>query len=283
MKNISAALLAHIQQQDATLATCWKVTLTSGTILGFTDHDQPLVVDGVTYEAQGGYSASDVASGSNLDVDNLEVAGFLESPSITEDDLRAGVWDNARIQIFQVNWADLSMGTMRMRTGHLGEVSEGKNTFKAELLGLLYALQNSFVEITSASCRAELGDARCGVSLTGSPGYTVTGTVDSFNATTLVLLDASNTQTANYFAGGKITFTGGLNIGLSFEIKSSASGSLTLQLPPPYAVSALDTYSATAGCDKSRETCRDRFANVINFRGEPFLQGNDKLVQIGRQ
>jgi uncharacterized phage protein (TIGR02218 family) len=33
------------------------------------------------------------------------------------------------------------------------------------------------------------------------------------------------------------------------------------------------------GCDKRLETCRDRFANTLNFRGEPHLPGNDLLTR----
>jgi uncharacterized phage protein (TIGR02218 family) len=40
-------------------------------------------------------------------------------------------------------------------------------------------------------------------------------------------------------------------------------------------LSAGDTFSITAGCDKSFSTCRDRFANILNFRGFPHIPGND--------
>jgi len=60
-------------------------------------------------------------------------------------------------------------------------------------------------------------------------------------------------------------------------------GQVTLALPMPYTIAVADTYSIAAGCDKSFTTCRDRFDNVLNFRGEPYVPGVDKLVQIGRR
>jgi uncharacterized phage protein (TIGR02218 family) len=33
------------------------------------------------------------------------------------------------------------------------------------------------------------------------------------------------------------------------------------------------------GCDKRFETCVTRFANAVNFRGEPHLPGNDLLMR----
>ena len=34
-----------------------------------------------------------------------------------------------------------------------------------------------------------------------------------------------------------------------------------------------DTFIVTAGCDKRFSTCRDRFENVLNFRGFPHIHG----------
>jgi uncharacterized phage protein (TIGR02218 family) len=36
-----------------------------------------------------------------------------------------------------------------------------------------------------------------------------------------------------------------------------------------------DSLTLLAGCDKSFETCRDKFANHLNFRGFPHMPGND--------
>jgi hypothetical protein len=35
----------------------------------------------------------------------------------------------------------------------------------------------------------------------------------------------------------------------------------------------------TEGCDHTIATCAGRFANAINFQGEPFLPGNDLLTR----
>jgi uncharacterized phage protein (TIGR02218 family) len=39
----------------------------------------------------------------------------------------------------------------------------------------------------------------------------------------------------------------------------------------------------TVGCDKSHETCRARFDNVLNFRGFPHMPGNDFVVRVPQQ
>lgn len=86
-----------------------------------------------------------------------------------------------------------------------------------------------------------------------------------------------------YFDFGLITFTSGLNSGLSMEIRNYVPGQWTLFLPMPYTVVIGDTYIMRPGCDKSFNTCKNRFNNVINFRGEPYLPGIDKIIQVGKQ
>ena len=36
------------------------------------------------------------------------------------------------------------------------------------------------------------------------------------------------------------------------------------------------------GCDHTIATCSARFGNAVNFRGEPFLPGNDLLARYGQ-
>ena len=46
----------------------------------------------------------------------------------------------------------------------------------------------------------------------------------------------------------------------------------------PSAVAVGDTYSLRPGCDKTFATCKDRYNNVKNFRGEPNVPGSDQIM-----
>lgn len=279
MKTISAALEAHLALETTTLATCWKVTLVNGTVHGFTSHDRDLVVSGVTYKASTGLLPSAISSGADLAVDNLDVVGALDASVITEADLNAGKWDYATVEIFQVNWADLTQGTIKLRNGKLGEIRFGRQQYSAELRGLTQLLQQAVGELYSATCRADLGDARCKITLAS---FTVTGTITSVTSNR-VFTDSGRGEGSAWFEGGKITFTSGPNNGLSMEVKSfAAGGQFTLQLEMPFTVQAGNTYSVHAGCRKRfTEDCKNKFNNVVNFRGEPHVPGNDKLLEVG--
>src|SRR6266511_4408668 len=128
MKSINPAMLTHLASEVTTLATILKLTRRDGVAQGFTDHDQDLVVGGITYEAAIGYTRSALSSKSDLSVDNLQVAGVIDSAGIAGTDVRAGVYDYARIEIALVNWADPSMGVIRLPGWRLGQVQDRKST-----------------------------------------------------------------------------------------------------------------------------------------------------------
>lgn len=270
MKAIPTALKAHYALGTTTLATCWKATLTNGTVIAATALDRDLLVDGLTYIASTGYNATNIDSSAELNPDNLEIEGFLASPGVTNSDIHSGLWDYAAIEIFEVNYADPTQGKNVLRVGTLGEVKAGRASFTAELRGLMQAYSRTIVRLTTQECNADLGDARCTKSLTA---FTVTGAVDTVTGNR-VLTDAARTEAANWFTGGKLTFTSGLNNGLSMEVKASAVGSLTLQEQMPFLIAAADTYTVYAGCTKRfDQDCIGKFANGVNFRGFPHLPG----------
>jgi uncharacterized phage protein (TIGR02218 family) len=275
MKIITTDLATHLAGEVTTLATCWKLIRRDTTILGFTDHDKNLVINGLTYYAATGFTPSAVANNSELSVDNLDVEGVLDSDAISEADILAGLYDFAEIEVFMVNYNDLTQGAINLRTGWLGEVKLGKSRFVAEVRGLMQNLAQGIGQLYSASCRAKLGDARCGIDIAD---FTVTGSLTSVT-NNQVFKDSTRTEDSGWFSGGKLTFTSGNNNGLSMEIKEFRNKEVTLVFAMPYDVEVGDTYSMYAGCDKTFDTCITKFTNAMNFRGEPHVPGMDKMLE----
>jgi uncharacterized phage protein (TIGR02218 family) len=176
VKSASAVLAAHLEQEVTALATCWRLTRTDGLVLGFTDHDRDLVIESLTYRAASAYSRSAIASRAGLAVDNLDLEGLLDSDAISEEELRAGRFDRAAVEVFLVNWQALGQGVVRLRRGTLGEVRLQGGLYRAELRGMAQALTAPAVEVYTPECRADLGDHRCQVDLAA---LTVPGSVAS--------------------------------------------------------------------------------------------------------
>jgi uncharacterized phage protein (TIGR02218 family) len=266
-----------VDAETLSLAHGWHITLTDGTVLGFTDHDEDIVIDGVTYLAASGYTASAIETSGALSVDNLEVEGMLEAPSITENDLRAGRWDFAEVEIFLFNWRDPDAGQAIQRYGHLGEVSAAGGRFRAEVRGLMQQLQQSMGQIYQPACRADFGDAQCGFN---AATVTFSVAIESISSDGRTISSAALTQAAGYFDQGKAVFSDGPNVGHIAEVKSGVVGAITLQMPPPYEPEIGNTIAVTAGCQKRwNEDCKTKFDNLINFRGEPHLPGMNQVMQ----
>jgi hypothetical protein len=164
------------------------------------------------------------------------------------------------------------------RRGHFGQLELDGQIVRTELMGLGKQLEKNLLRPYLPSCPAALGDSECSVNLAS---FTHTGTLDAVDATGLQLTDAALVQANGYFNYGLITMTSGASNGYSMEVKSYTTGVLILQQPLPFGVSAGDTYSIRAGCDKTLGTCRDTFNNVVNFRGFWNLPGMDKVLAYG--
>lgn len=275
MKTRSAALEAHQALTATTRAWCWKVTRRDNQVFGFTSVDIDLSIGGVVYQAATGFTPSAIDGRADLAVPNLEVTGLLDSASITEADLLAGLWDGAAVEIFEVNYLDLTQGAMNLRAGVLGNVTAGRTVFVAELRGLAQKLQQALGRVFTPGCQARLGDAECKVAL--GP-LTVAGTVTAA-ASARAFTDSARAEAADYFGAGLISWTGGLNDGLQMEVRTFAAGVFELALPMPYPVAVGDTYSLVPGCRKRAiADCKTKFNNIVNFRGHPYVPGNDRVL-----
>lgn len=277
MKTLSASLATHLAGGATTLCHCWLVARKDGTAMGFTDHDRDVTVDAVTYKAATGFTATAVQDQLGLSVSNLDVDGALSSAAITEADLAAGIYDDAAITIMRVNWLDTSQRVV-IRSGFLGQVSRGETTFSAELRGLASRLDQTAGRVFQRTCGWELGDSRCTVNL-GAGANNGSGAVVSVVSAFEFTASGLSAFASGIFSRGKIVWTGGSNSGLAIEVKDHTQGipnaRLTLFLPMPRSISAGDTFTITAGCDKQLATCRDRFSNAVNFGGFPQMPGND--------
>jgi uncharacterized phage protein (TIGR02218 family) len=284
MKTLSPELDAHLASGTTTLAWCWRLTRADGSHLGFTDHDRDLAFDGTTFEAASGFTASEMKDSVGLAADNLEVDGALSSDTLNENDLAAGLFDGARIEIWRVNWQDTSQRVL-MRSGTLGEVSRGAGAFTAEVRGLAQVLQTPKGRLYQYACDAELGDARCTVDLT-SPSLETSGTVVASASRRMFSASLPDAFDADWFTRGRVTFTSGANSGRSEVIRrhgvSASLVELELWQPLAHDITAGDTFTVTAGCDKRLATCRAKFDNAINFRGFPHIPGADLLTRIAR-
>ena len=285
MKILSPSLAASLASGVTTLCQCWIVTRTDGLRLGFTDHDEDLVVDGVTCSAESGATGTAVEQGTGLSADNLEIVGALTSGRLAESELARGLFDGAAVAVWRVDWASPDDRVLIL-SGTVGEVSRGPTAFTAEVRGLADRLNQPRGRVYQRSCDALLGDARCGVDA-GAAAIRGAGTVATVRSARSVTASGLSAYVSRWFEAGRLVWTSGANAGAAVEVRAHglAGGLASLDLwePMPAPISPGDTFQVVAGCDKSLASCRDKFANVLNFRGFPDLPGNDYAVAYAVQ
>ena len=280
MRTIPPALQAKLDTGVTTLARCWLVTRRDGGRKGFTDHDADLTVAGTLCRAGTGLTASEATARLGLQVDGSEIAGALADDALAEADLAAGRYDAAAIEVHLVDWSEPSLSVL-LAKGALGEVRREGNAFAAEFRSLSARLNEESGRLYTATCAADLGDARCTVDL-ANPAFRGSGTVAALAGAAAFHAAGLDAFADGWFTEGKLSFTAGANAGFAVEVKThrvSLDGVLiALWQRPPEPLAPGDAFTVTAGCDKRFATCRDRFANAVNFRGFPAIPGNDFVI-----
>lgn len=273
------AFRTHLASGVTTVCRAWSVTLSNGRVLGFTDHDQAITVDGVECLAESGMTAGALQQTTGLSVDNAQATGALSHDAVNEDDIRAGDWDGAAVTAYLVNWQDNSEFEVLFR-GSIGEISWGDGRFSAELRGLADALNNPRGRVYQSRCDAVFGDNRCRASL-DARFVVETDVLEVVDGRDLIV-PAFDTYAPKWFSMGEAEFLSGDAVGVTARIKLDRSVEtgrmigLWTSLRRPIAPG--DRLRLTAGCDKRKATCRDKFDNLLNFRGFPDIPGEDWLM-----
>lgn len=259
-----------------TLARGFKLTRRDGQVMAFTDCDVDLVVGGVTYQAAAALTPSEAVSTLGLAVDDQDVQGALSSSVISERDLAAGVYDGAAVEVVEIDWSTQTLAAV-VGNYSLGEVSRTEAAFTAELRSEAGVLAQKRGRYIVGPCDAELGDARCGVNTAPLAGA---GSISTITGAAEFLVSGLESFTDTAFASGTLVWTSGANLGQACEISFHNGATLALWRDPLFPAQIGDAFDILPGCDKSFETCLNRYANGDNFRGCPTVVGEASLSYV---
>lgn len=272
MRTASAGLIASIAAEVTTLARLLEVTRNDGTVLYFTDHDKKVNFDSHEWRADLSFTSSSIFTSSTLaNSQNVSVTMALASSGgVTEEDIRARRYKRAVARLIIVDRAHPEYGGLVVFKGVMGRiVLSDKHKVEIEIVprgsGGFGAIAG---EAYSMTCRAALFDARCGLN---REDFKVTFTVTASLANTFNSDELD--QADNNWTLGQLKWLTGLNAGTSAIVAASdqSSKSVTTVEPPLNPPQVGDTGEIFPGCSKMLSMCRDRYGNVANFRGEPYV------------
>ena len=250
-----------------TVATFWRVWRKDGVALGFTTHDRDLWFGGLSHRAAPGLTPSAIRRTSGLADEGADVEGALAHDCIAESDLASGRYDGAAVAIGAVDWETLDNVTLYR--GSIQSVGREGNTFTAQIASAKAALAIDPVPRSSPTCRARFCGQGCGLS---PAPFTRRAAVTTIAAGRVRF---ASIEPAPY-QGGELRWLDGPLAGLGATILGADAGGLLLDRQPDGVEPGMRAL-LREGCDHTLATCTARFANAVNFQGEPFLPGTDLL------
>lgn len=279
MRTIPIQLAASLATGRTSLCYLTKMRLKDGTTLAFTTLDAPLTyTDGpdgpILYSPIRSMEMSQQAMSASLAVDNLIGRGLIQADGITEQQIRAGIFDHARFWIYKVNFLDLSDGHYIWASGRTGETTFSENGFQVELRSKTQQLKQPISEAYELTCTVEYGSPPCGKEFEWFDAE-----VDSVDPSepdrVFTVIGGTDWPGDTRFIQGVMRVTSGDNEGAEIEVEAqtvtSNGDEIELLLPLPYALSPGDQLQFRIDCNKQ---ARDEVGGCLS----PLRWGADWVV-----
>jgi len=161
--------------------------------------------------------SSEASQRLDLSADGSEISGALSDELLRESDLSAGRYEAASIATWLADWSDPSLRLLTA-CATLGEVRREGQAFTAELRGLADRLSQDSGRLYTATCGADVGDARCRVAI-NHPTLRGTGSVIAAPGNCAITAAGLDGYAAGLFTAGRLSWTSGANSGSAVEVK----------------------------------------------------------------
>lgn len=289
ISQVARLTLCEYQPCHTRRAQLWRITRRDGTQLAFTSHDRPITFGPLTYSPCDSLQASASQNAADMEgTSNVEFSGIIADDAISAQDVEAGLYDDAYVEVYLVSWqapddAYISADTVRrLVAGWVGEISTGERGLTMEVLGPGQRLaQKSMVEVYGSGCRFLLGDSNCTVDIEALKlGGVVTSVQDNGEFTATLSASTGGAQ----YDQGFVRWLTGANAGVDCEVKTAAFATgdvvnVVLWAPAPFLPEVGATFDLYPGCDRLAATCKDVYANKANFGGFDKIPGNDAIAK----
>lgn len=305
MKNASSATLAILAAGQYLLAELYDITLRTGQVYRFTSFQVPLTAaiypSGTKYTYGTGLTIEreTITQKTGTEAANLELkitpqpdspyAPVLINGYPIIQAARYGMLDGATVQHSKLfmnlpasgNGAlDTSPGAVSWFVGTVQDVQADRFTLDIKVDDYLAYLANQQMprQLFGVGCFHQVYDTGCTLL---KSAFTVSGSVTA--VTDGAHFSTGLAQADDYFDLGVLTFTSGVNNGLTANVASykNASGAMVLRFPFPKAPAVGDTFTVYPGCDLQQATCTNKFNNLAHFGGQPYIPVPETVIDGG--
>lgn len=276
MKNADENLIKYLAgTTDFRMCDLYEITLFDGAVFRYADYDRDIhLSDGRLFSCNGpGFSRDKISLTDDEVIDSLNIELTIdETDKINGVNImqiaKNGGFDDARLSLYRCfidEWGN-ALYILELFTGEIETPEGGGLKLSLDVNSLANKLNNNFpTRCYYPTCPFSLYDSMCGVNL---ENYKKTGTVSS---ATKKVINSNLTFANGYYEQGGLEFLTGALAGTAHSIRYSNNNSFELLIEAESAPSAGDTFVVYPGCDKTPDTCRDKFNNFSHNRATPFI------------
>lgn len=277
MKNATPALVSFLLSKRACyIADLFTFSLSNGSTYTWTSSDQPILSNGVVYQAIGPLlTRSRISIKNTIDVPEMTITLLSNGTDFDgglniKNEIHNGLLDGAYVQINRVympTYGDTSLGAPLMFGGRVSQVQIGAKGAKISVKGDNVLMQQYIPRnVYSISCIHTLFDTGCTLN---AADFTFDFHLGASNPVFLNWIDPPGDT--SQFVLGVATMTSGEAVGESRTVISAQTFGIQLIYPFYKPTAPGDTFSVTFGCDRSIPVCVNRFNNLQHRRGFDYI------------
>jgi len=270
MRTATVDYIAAEEADEREPAELYHIWRDGGEHWRLTSGDKAETYDGNSY-TPATLSRSQVSYNSQLDVTTIQV---------TTSSLADPVFDYIAINPIELLWISISkihrgMSPIEVSVifiGQIKDVSFKGGTAQVNCVGFEHFLKKTIPAWRyQLTCNHQVFDTKCAL------------TKASYKTTETITLDATKTiltgtdfglQVNGYFIGGEVVF------GTESRTITAHTGTAITIMYPFVELVSTDDVDAYPGCDGRAETCRDKYSNILNFLGMPFIPIENPALRV---
>lgn len=279
MKTTTADCLALLQSgANVYMAELFTLTLLGGTVIRWANSDLDVTFGVNTWSPGPVIERDAIKTAIGIEVTTCGVMLHADD-SITVLGMpllhaaRRGVLDGASMLIeraFTDAPGNPIKGLVHLFEGTVGDLDINGTTASMTIKSFTELLDTMVpVDVYQETCLHALysphSDAKPGCGLNKAANG-ITLTVSGGSTRSNLVCGVTGTGT---YELGELIFNSGVNAGVRRSVKVHTSGNLQLSFPLEDAPAVGDSFTVYKGCNKTKATCRDKFSNIVHFRGFP--------------
>jgi uncharacterized phage protein (TIGR02218 family) len=253
-RTIPIDLMEHYATGVTSVTKLAKMRFRDGTLRGFSMADHTIrYTDGpdgeIVYPYFEGVDISAFDQSASLSVDNAILSGIIATGGITEQQIRAGIFNGARYWVYELNYLDLAAGHYIWSSGKCGKTRFDGTAFHVEMRSKTQQLKQPISELYLLTCPIGYGTPPCGKDLEWFSAEVAT--VSPVEPDRIVTVTGDSTwPDGEQFRGGVLRVLTGDNAGAMVEIEVHEDGYLEFLLPLAYPMAIGDGMEVRIDCNK---------------------------------